>query len=191
MASALPERAQVVIVGGGIVGCSTAYNLTRRGLTDVVLLERKRLTGGTTWHAAGLVTTARPTHSMRAVVRRSLEIFQRLESETGLSTGFRRTGTLHLALSDDRWQELRRQASAARGSGIAVDLVTGEQSVELFPLLDPAGIVGALHFPGDGRGNATDTTMSLARGARLGGARIYEDVAVDDVLVERGRVSGV
>jgi glycine cleavage system T protein len=191
LAVSLPDRAQVVIVGGGIVGCSTAYSLTRRGLTDVILLERRRLTSGTTWHAAGLVTTARPTHAMRAVVQRSLEIFESLESVTGLSTGYRRTGTIHLALGDDRWEELRRQASAGRGSGIQVHVITADEAVGLFPLLDPAGIVGALHYPDDGRGNATDTTMSLARGARLGGAQIFEGVSVEDVIIREGRVAGV
>jgi heterotetrameric sarcosine oxidase gamma subunit len=187
----LPERAQVVVIGGGILGCSTAYHLTRRGWSDVVLLERKRLTSGTTWHAAGLVTTARPTHGMRAIVRRSIETFEHLEEVTGLSTGFRRTGTLHLAFSEDRWEELRRQASACRGNGIRVDLAGADRVSELFPLLDPAGLIGAIHFPDDGRGNAADTAMSLARGARLGGATIFEGVAVEDVLLREGRAVGV
>jgi glycine cleavage system aminomethyltransferase T/glycine/D-amino acid oxidase-like deaminating enzyme len=187
----LPQRAQVVVIGGGMLGCSTAYHLTRRGWSDVLLLERKRLTSGTTWHAAGLVTTARPTYGMRAIVRRSIEIFEHLEQETGLSTGYRRTGTLHLAFGEDRWEELRRQASACRGSGIEVDLVDAARTLELFPLLDVTGLVGALHFPGDGRGNASDTTMSLARGARLGGATVLEGVEVDDVLVSAGRAIGV
>ncbi len=94
----LPDRAQVVVVGGGVVGCSVAYHLTKRGWRDVVLLERKQLTSGTTWHAAGLVTLARPTHGTRQLVKHSLEVFQSLEQETGLGTGFRRTGTIHLAL---------------------------------------------------------------------------------------------
>ncbi|HLH47526.1 MAG TPA: FAD-dependent oxidoreductase [Acidimicrobiales bacterium] len=189
--SQLPDRAQVVIVGGGIVGCSTAYHLTKRGWSDVVLLERKKLTSGTTWHAAGLVTTARPTHGMRAVVRRSIGVFEELEAETGLSTGYRRTGTLHLATNPARWEELRRQASACRASGIDVDLVGPDRVAELFPPLDPAGVVGATWFPDEGRGNATDTTMSLARGARHGGARLHEGVRVDEVLVRDGRAVGV
>ena len=190
-ARSLPERAQVVVVGGGILGCSTAYHLTRRGWSDVLVLERKQLTSGTTWHAAGLVTAARPTHGMRAIVQRSIEIFEHLEEVTGLSTGYRRTGTLHLAFGEDRWEELRRQASACRGNGIDVELVGADRVTELFPLLEPAGLFGALHFPFDGRGNATDTTMSLARGARLGGARIVEGVRVDEVLLRDGRAVGV
>lgn len=187
----LPSRAQVVVIGGGMAGCATAYHLTCRGWRDVLLLERKRLTSGTTWHAAGLVTTARPTHGMRAIVRRSIEVFETLEEVTGLSTGYRRTGTLHLAFDADRWEELRRQASACRGSGIEVATVGAAQVVELFPLLDPAGLVGALHFPDDGRGNASDATMSLARGARLGGATVLEQVTVEEVVVREGRAAGV
>ncbi len=190
-AAPLPERAQVVVVGGGIAGCATAYHLTRRGWRDVLLLERRRLTSGTTWHAAGLVTTARPTHGMRAIVRRSIEVFETLEKETGLATGYRQTGTLHLAFNDDRWEELRRQASACRGSGIEVETVDAARTVELFPLLEPAGLVGALYFPDDGRGNAADSTMSLARGARLGGATVLEQVTVDEVVVRDGRAVGV
>jgi 4-methylaminobutanoate oxidase (formaldehyde-forming) len=191
MENQLPTRAQVVVVGGGVVGASVAYHLTARGWRDVVLLERKSLTSGTTWHAAGLITLARPTHGTRELVRRSLEVFQTLEATTGLGTGFRRTGTLHLAMNDDRWDELLRQASAGRASDIDVEVVDPARAVDLFPLLDPGGVVGALHYPQDGRGNATDTTMSLAKGARLGGAAVFEQTLVTGVSVAAGRVTGV
>lgn len=187
----LPKRAQVVVIGGGIVGCSVAYRLTQRGWTDVVLLERNQLTSGTTWHAAGLVTTARPTDAMRQIVRNSIELFKSLEAETGLSTGYRTTGTIHLAFRPERQEELRRQAVACRASGLQVEEIDGSRATELFPLLDPKGIVGGLYFPEDGRGNATDSTMSLARGARLGGARIVEHCPVAEVITTQGRVSGV
>ena len=111
MTQVLPSRAQVVVVGGGVVGCSVAYHLTKRGWRDVVLLERKSLTSGTTWHAAGLITLARPTHGTRAIVQRSLEVFQSLEAETGLGTGFRRTGTLHTGHE-------RRPVGRAAASGV-------------------------------------------------------------------------
>src|SRR5206468_4142530 len=117
-ARALPARARVVVVGGGVVGCSTAYHLAKRGWTDVVLVERKRLTSGTTWHAAGLITQARPTYGTREIVRRSLRVFHSLEEETGFATGFEQTGTLHLADGAERLEELLRQASAARANGI-------------------------------------------------------------------------
>ena len=187
----LPQRAQVVVVGGGVVGCSVAYHLTKRGWNDVVLLERKRLTSGTTWHAAGLVTLGRPTHGTRTLVKRSLEVFQTLEAETGLSTGYRTTGTIHLAFSDDRWEELRRQYSVAQGDELNVELIDAARAVELFPLLDPKGIVGGVHYPSDGRGNATDTTMSLAKGARMNGAQIFEHTTVESIQRQADRVVGV
>jgi len=120
-----------------VVGCSTAYHLAKRGWTDVVLVERKRLTSGTTWHAAGLITQARPTYGTREIVRRSLRVFHSLEEETGFATGFERTGTLHLADGAERLEELLRQASAARANGITAEPISPEQAVELFPRCTP------------------------------------------------------
>ena len=191
MPETLPDRVQVVVVGGGIVGCSVAYHLTKRGVTDVLLLEQNTLTSGTTWHAAGLVTQARPTSGTREIVKRSLEIFRNLEAETGLSTGYMPTGTLHLALSEARRQELLRQASTSRGNGIRVEILTPEETVGHFPLLSPDGLLGSLYYPDEGRATATDITMSLARGARLGGARIVEGVTVTGIVTEGGRAVGV
>ena len=187
----LPTRAQVVIVGGGVIGCSTAYHLAKRGWTDVVVLERKQLTSGTTWHAAGLVTQARPTFGTREIVQRSLEVFRTLEADTGLSTGYERTGTIHLATKADRWEELRRQASVSRGHGIRTQLLGPDSTAELFPLLNPDGVVGSLYYPDEGRGNATDTTMSLARGARQRGVQIFENTRVTGVIRREGRAVGV
>jgi glycine cleavage system aminomethyltransferase T/glycine/D-amino acid oxidase-like deaminating enzyme len=191
MEQTLPARAQVVIVGGGIIGSSTAYHLAKRGWTDVVLLERKRLTSGTTWHAAGLITQARPTSATREIVKRSLGIFESLERETGLSPGFQRTGTLHLADTPDRWEELRRQASACRGNDIRVELLTRDAARELFPPLYVDDLVGAMYFPDDGRGNATDTTMALARGARQLGVKIIEGTKATGVARKSDRVVAV
>jgi heterotetrameric sarcosine oxidase gamma subunit len=187
----LPERARVVVVGGGIVGCSVAYHLARRGWTDVVLLERKRLTSGTTWHAAGLVTLARPTAGTREIVKRSIRIFESLEAETGQATGYRRTGTIHLATGPDRYEELQRQASAGHSSGLDIEVIDAGRAVELFPLLRPDGIVGGLYYPQDGRGNATDTTMALAKGARQAGVRLFEHTTVTGVRAKGTRVTGV
>jgi glycine cleavage system T protein len=191
MDQTLPARARVVIVGGGIIGSSTAYHLARRGWSDVVVLERKRLTSGTTWHAAGLVTQARPTSATRQIVKRSLEIFQSLERETGFSPGFQRTGTLHLADGQDRWEELLRQGSACASDGIRVELLGPEAARELFPLLNVDDLAGALYFPDDGRGNATDTTMALARGAGQLGAAIFEGTTATGVVRDGDRVSAV
>jgi glycine cleavage system T protein len=191
MNTELPARAQVVIVGGGIVGCSTAYHLAKRGWTDVVLLERRRLTSGTTWHAAGLITLARPTYATREIVKRSLRIFASLEDETGFSPGFERTGTLHLADEPGRWEELRRQASASRANGIRVELLGPQEARELFPPLYVEDLAGALFYPDDGRGNATDTTMALARGAAQRGVKIFEGTRVTGITRRGDRVSGV
>jgi 4-methylaminobutanoate oxidase (formaldehyde-forming) len=190
-AHALPARARVVVVGGGVVGCSTAYHLAKRGWTDVVLVERKRLTSGTTWHAAGLITQARPTHGTREIVQRSLRVFHTLHEETGFATGFERTGTLHLADGAERLEELLRQASAARANGITAEPISPEQAVELFPPLYAGDLAGAVYYPDDGRGNATDTTMALAAGARQHGVRIVENTTVTGVTRRDGRVAGV
>lgn len=191
MKKAVPSRCQVVVIGGGVVGASTAYHLARRGWTDVVLLEQHELTSGTTWHAAGLVTQARDTDGLRRVVRRSLETFRDLESDTGFSTGFVQTGSINLAVTDLRLEELRFQASVFRASGVEVDLISPEQVLELHPYLNPDGITGGLWFPSDGRGSATDTTISLVRGAQQRGVQVFEHVRVTQTLVENGRVSGV
>lgn len=187
----LPGRAQVVVVGGGIIGTSTAYHLACRGWTDVVLLERNTLTSGTTWHAAGLVTQARGTWGTREVVQRSLEVFQSLEEDTGFSTGFVTTGTLNLATSRERLEEMQHLASVVRGNGITAELLDTDRTLELHPLLNPQGLQGSLYFPQDGRGSATDTTISLARGAAQRGVRIVEGVVVTGVQTAGGRVTGV
>jgi 4-methylaminobutanoate oxidase (formaldehyde-forming) len=187
----LPARAQVVIVGGGVVGCSVAYHLACRGWTDVVLLERNQLTSGTTWHAAGLITTARPTSGMRQVVKRAIEVFKSLEADTGLSTGWEPTGTLHLATNADRWEELKRQASTSKHDEIDVEVLDVAATLERWPLLSDDGLVGSLFYPGDGRGNATDTTMSLSRGARQRGVQIFENTPATGIRRDGTRVTGV
>ena len=174
-----------------IIGTSVAYHLTRRGVTDVLLLEQNTLTSGTTWHAAGLVTSARPTAGTREIVKRSLEVFRHLEEDTGLSTGYMETGTLHLAMSEARRHELLRQASTSRGTGIRVEMLGPDETVAHFPLLSPDGLLGSLYYPDEGRATATDITMSLARGARRGGARLFEGVTVTDIVTEGGRALGV
>ena len=187
----LPDRAQVVIVGGGIVGCSVAYHLTLRGCADVVVLERKKLTCGTTWHAAGLVGQLRATRNLTRLAQYTTELYTTLERETGQSTGFHQIGSLALATNEARMEELKRGASMARCFGLEVDVLGAERARELWPLLNIADLVGAVHLPKDGQTNPIDTTQALAKGARSRGARILEDVKVEHVVVENGRAVGV
>jgi heterotetrameric sarcosine oxidase gamma subunit len=188
---AFPGHARVVVIGGGIVGCSVAYHLTRRGWRDVVLLERHQLTSGTTWHAAGLVTQLRATYNMSMLAKYSAELFPELERITGLGTGYRRTGSILLATTPERWTEVRRQVSMARVCGFEVHPISGREAAGMWPLLDPSGVVGAAYLPGDGVANPTDVTQALAAAARLGGARIFERTPVTAVQQRDGRVTGV
>ncbi len=190
-ARALPDQAQVVVIGGGIVGCSVAYHLTKRGWRDVVLLERKQLTSGTTWHAAGLVTQLRATYNMSMLAKYSSELFPELERVTGQGTGFRRTGSILLATTRERWTEVQRQISMARICGFEVHPINGREAGAMWPLLDPSEVVGAAFLPGDGVANPTDVTQALAAAARLGGAQIMEHTAATGVLRRDGRVTGV
>ncbi len=189
--ASLPERAQVVIVGGGIVGCSVAYHLTLRGCTDVVLLERKQLTSGTTWHAAGLVGQLRATHNLTRLAQYTTELYATLEAQTGQATGFLQIGSLGLATNAERMEELRRGAAMARCFGLEVNVLTSDEARALWPLMAADDLVGAVHLPRDGQTNPIDTTQALAKGARMRGARIFENLAVDEIVVEGGRAVGV
>ena len=191
MTQTIPTKTQVVIVGGGIIGCSVAYHLTKLGWRDVVLLERKQLTSGTTWHAAGLVAQLRATENLTRLARYSQELYQTLEGETGQATGFRQCGAISLATNAARWEEIRRQASMASCFGVETHELTPAQAQERWPLMQVDDVVGAFYFPQDARTNPTDTTQALAKGARHGGAQIFENVAVEKILTENGRVTGV
>lgn len=187
----VPGKAQVVIIGGGIVGCSIAYHLTLRGLTDVVLLERKQLTCGTTWHAAGLVGQLRATHNLTRLAQYTTGLYAALEQETGQATGFRQMGSLALATTEARFEELKRGASMARCFGLQVDMLTPQQAGDLWPEMAIDDLVGAVYLPKDGQTNPVDTAQALAKGARSRGARIFENVKVSDILLEDGRAVGV
>jgi len=189
--SEFPKSAQVVIVGGGIVGCSLAYHLTLRGFTDVVLLERKQLTSGTTWHAAGLVGQLGATHNLTRLAQYTTELYAELERETGQNTGYRRIGSLAVANNAARFEELRRGASMARCFGLEVNILSAKEAGDLWPFMTTDDLVGAVHLPRDGQTNPVDTTQALAKGARNRGARIFENVEVSDIIVEKGRATGV
>ena len=186
-----PDRAQVVVVGGGVIGCSVAYHLTKLGWTDVVLIEQGQLSCGTTWHAAGLVGLLRASESGTRLVQYSTQLYDSLEDEVGLATGYKRCGGLIVARTPDRMVQLRRTAATADAFDLECELLTPAQAGERYPLMRTDDLVGAIWLPDDGTANPTDLTAALARGARQGGARIFERTRVTGVSVERGRVTGV
>lgn len=191
MATSAPSRADVVIIGGGVVGCSIAYHLAKLGIRDAVLLERKQLTCGTTWHAAGLVGQLRATRNLTELAKYTSELLQGLEQETGQATGFKRNGSFSIALNAERMQELKRQASMARNFGLDVTVVTPREIIERCPYLSADGMVGGVFLAKDGQCNPVDVTVAYAKGARMGGAKVIEGVKVERILIEGGRAVGV
>ena len=189
--SDLPREARVVIIGGGIVGCSLAYHLGKRGCREVVLLERRKLTCGTTWHAAGLVGQLRATHNLTRLAQYTANLYAGLEAETGQATGFRQRGSLAVASRPERFEELHRGAAMARCFGLAVEVLTPSEAGALYPLLETKDLVGAIFLSKDGQTNPVDTAQALAKGARAAGVRIFEDTPVNAVLHRAGRVTGV
>src|SRR5450432_4007144 len=168
----LPARARVVIIGGGVIGTSVAYHLTELGWTDVLLLEQGQLSCGTTWHAAGLVGQLRASEAGTRLVQYSTQLYDRLEREVGLATGFRRCGGVTVARTPDRMAALRRTAAAATAYQLDCELISPRRAAELYPVMATGDLEGALWLPGDGRANPTDLTAALARGARQKGALI-------------------
>ncbi len=191
MATDLPSRADVVVIGGGIAGCSILYHLAKIGITDAVLVERRQLTCGTTWHAAGLVGQLRATRNMTELAKYTTELFQTLEAETGQATGFKQNGSIGLAGHPSRLEELKRGASMAKNFGLEVQVITPGEIKERWPLVNVDDIVGGVFLPKDGQTNPVDTTQALAKGARTRGAKVFEHTAVRRILVERGRAAGV
>ncbi len=191
MGEHVPDRAEVVIIGGGIAGCSIAYHLTRIGITDVVLCERQQLTSGTTWHAAGLVTQLRATRRMTELAKYTGELFATLEAETGQATGFQRRGSLRVANTAARYEELARGASMGRTFGLPVEPVSPGEIKERWSPISTEGIVGGFWFPQDGQVNPADVTMAYAKGARMRGARVLDHTGVTQILVENGKAAGV
>ena len=187
----LPSQAAIVVIGGGIIGCSTAYHLARDHKADVILLEQGKLTSGSTWHAAGLVGQLRSSASITRVLQYSVELYKGLEAETGLATGWKMTGCLRLATSEDRWTEFRRLATTARSFGMDMQLVSPAEVKKMWPLMDVSDLVGASWLPTDGQASPSDITQSLAKGARMHGARIFEGVRVTGFEMKDGRIVAV
>jgi len=187
----IASHARVVIVGGGIIGTSVAYHLAKLGWKDVALLEQGSLSGGTTWHAAGLVGQLRASSNLTRLIRYSADLYERLEAETGQATGWKRCGSLSVARTAERMTQLERNAALARSYGIDAEVISAKRAGERYPLIRTDDLVGAVWIPGDGKANPADITQALARGARAGGAAIHEGVRVTGVRLERGAVAGV
>ena len=187
----LPRRASVIVIGGGVIGCSVAYHLAQAGVSDVTLLERRQLTSGTTWHAAGLVGQLRTSINMTQLARYTSTLYRRLEAETGQATGYRRCGSFSVATNEERFEELKRNASMAKVFGLPVEVVTPTAIKSWVPLLHTGDLLGGIHIPSDGYANAVDITNALARGARAGGALIFQNVTVTAIHTGPGGVTGV
>jgi 4-methylaminobutanoate oxidase (formaldehyde-forming) len=187
----VPTHARAVIIGGGVSGCSVAYHLAKLGWTDVVLLERKQLTCGTTWHAAGLIGQLRSTRNLTRLAKYSADLYVKLEAETGIATGMKQNGSLSVALTEDRHHEHLRQATLARAFGIEVHELSKDELKRLYPHLNVSDVVGAVHLPKDGQCDPANIAMALAKGARQRGAKIIEGVKVTDVAISGGKVTGV
>jgi 4-methylaminobutanoate oxidase (formaldehyde-forming) len=191
MSRTLPVRADVVIVGGGIVGTSIAYHLAKLGIRNTVLLERKQLTSGTTWHAAGLVGQLRASRNLTELAKYTTDLFERLEKETGKATGFRQNGSISIALNSGRMEELKRGASMAKNFGLEVNVITREEIARRIPHYNLENVVGGVFLPKDGQVNPIDVTQALAAGAREHGARLFENTKVLRIAVEKGRARAV
>jgi len=188
---ALPDHAEIVVIGGGIIGCSTAYHLARDHKAEVLLLEQDRLTSGSTWHAAGLVGQLRSSASITQVLKYSVELYKRLKDETGLETGWKMTGCLRLACNQDRWTEYKRLATTAQSFGMEMHLISSDEVRRMWPLMETGDLVGASWLPTDGQASPSDITQSLAKGARMHGAQLAEGVCVTGFRMDGSRITHV
>ncbi len=186
----LPTSSKTVVIGGGIVGCSTAYHLAKLGV-ECVLLERQKLTSGTTFHAAGLVGQLRSNANITQLLGYSVDLYNKIEAETGLGTGWKMNGGLRLACNAERWTEVKRQATTAHSFGLEMELLTPREAQDLWPLMNIDDVVGAAFMPTDGQANPSDITLALAKGASMAGAKLFEDTRVTDIEIEDGRIRAV
>ncbi|KAE9631021.1 GcvT family protein [Parasedimentitalea maritima] len=185
-----PTSAKTIVIGGGIIGCSTAYHLAKLGV-ECVLFERKKLTSGTTFHAAGLVGQLRSNANITQLLGYSVDLYNSIEQETGLGTGWKMNGGLRLACNQDRWTEVKRQATTAHSFGLEMQLLTPQEALDLWPLMNIDDVIGAAFMPTDGQANPSDITQALAKGARMAGAQIYEDTKVTDLEIKDGKIRAV
>lgn len=187
----IPTKARAVVIGGGVSGCSVAYHLAKAGWTDVVLLERRKLTSGTTWHAAGLIGQLRGSANMTRLAKYSADLYRGLEAETGVATGMKQVGSISVALTTERHEELLRQATVARIFDVEVHEISPAEAKARYPHLNIDGVVGAVALPLDGQCDPANIAMALAKGARMRGAKIFENTLVTRVTTAGGRVTGV
>jgi sarcosine dehydrogenase len=187
----LPQAAEVIVIGGGIIGCSTTYHLARDHKANVILLEQNKITSGSTWHAAGLVGQLRSSASITQVLKYSVDLYKSLEAETGLQTGWKMTGCLRLATNQDRWIEFKRLATTAQSFGMDMNLLSPAETKKLWPLLDESDLVGSTYLPTDGQASPSDIAQALAKGARMHGAKIFEGVGVTGFEIVQGRVTAL
>ena len=185
------DSAQVVIIGGGIVGCSIAYHLTKMGWRDVIILEKGELTSGSTWHAAGLVGQLRSHRNITRMLQYSVGLYKTLEAETGLTTGWKQSGCLHLASTTDRILELKKGATTARSFGLDLHMITTEEALKLCPILNREGIIGAAYMPSDGQADPSGLTMALAKGAMNRGAAVEQKTLVTGFEIRNNRAEAV
>ena len=191
MSKNIPNSSKVIIIGGGVIGCSVAYHLTKFGWEDVTLLERDQLTSGTTWHAAGLVSQLGPSAAITKIRKYSLELYKKLEKEVDHSAGLRLNGALSVAQTEGRWQELKRQATTAQLYDVDIRILSQNDLKKEFPMMFTNDLKGGVLMPGDGSADPSGITHMLAKGARLNGAKIFEKSPVEKILIKNGRVSGV
>ena len=187
----IPTKARAVVIGGGVSGCSVAYHLAKAGWTDVVLLERRKLTSGTTWHAAGLIGQLRGSANMTRLAKYSADLYRGLEAETGVATGMKQVGSISVALTPERHEELLRQATVARIFDVDVHEISPAEVKQRYPHLNVSDVVGAVALPLDGQCDPANIAMALAKGARMRGAKIFENTLVTKVTTANGRVTGV
>lgn len=187
----MKDYAQAVIIGGGIIGCSIAYHLTKMGLIDVVIIEKGELTSGSTWHAAGLVGQLRSERNITRMLQYSVSLYEQLEAETGLATGWKKTGCLHLAKTPERMYELKKGATTARSFGLEMNIITPAEAKILFPIMNAEDVIGAAFMPTDGQADPSGITQALARGARSRGCQIYEHTLANGFKIEKGRILAV
>ena len=187
----IPSSAKVVVIGGGVVGCSCAYHLAKFGWKDVILLERDKLTSGTTWHAAGLVSQIGPSATITKIRKYSLDLYKDLEKKVDHSAGLRLNGALSIAQEEGRWQELKRQATTAQLYDFDVKVLTKDQIKEKIPLIKTDDLLGGIFMPGDGSGDPSGITHLLAKAAKVEGAKIFEDSPVEDIIIKNKRIEGV